>query len=54
VKPRPIWYTPLVNEEYRADAFFIGAGWLIRYEVDGARRWTWVFRLYWSNHFDRV
>ena len=54
MRPRPIWFTPKALAEYKADAFYVGLGWVIRYEVEGATRWTWVPRLFWSNHFDRV
>ena len=54
MRHRPIWYIPRPTVEYKADAYFIGLGWMIRYQDGETKRWTWVHRLYWSNHFDRI
>jgi hypothetical protein len=51
---RPIWFTPTVCVEYPATAYKMPVGWLVVYTKDERLHRTWVWRLTWSNHFDRL
>ena len=51
---RSIWFTPTVLEEYPATAYRLPIGWLVIFEKADRLHRTWVWRLTWSNSWDRL